>query len=171
MFKKQIVELFLNCFKIRFLISFPIFFFLPAPPPLPPLSLPPSLLLFLHFSSYSRHCQFLSSSPFTFTLFSIFLFSLLLLLPLCIILELLCPSTHSFPLFNQYTYPNFLFLHFFSFLSTSPTIANLLSFKLISGEVAEYRDAWIILHTEIRKLLNFWGKSLSDSDPRAPPHL
>lgn len=140
MCKKQIVELFLNCFEIRFLISFPIFLFLPAPPPLPPLSLPPSLLLFLHFSSYSRHCQFLSSSPFTFTLFSIFLFSLLLLLPLCIILELLCPSTHSFPFFNQYTYPNFLFLHS-SFLSTSPIIAHLLSSKLISGEVAEYRDA------------------------------
>lgn len=53
-----------------------------SPPlPLPPLSLPPPLLLFLHFSSCSRHCQFLSPSPFTFTLFSVFLFPLSLLSP------------------------------------------------------------------------------------------
>ena len=110
--RKQILELFLNCFEMRFRIS--IFLFLPAPPPTPPLFLPPPRLLFLHFSSYSRHCQFLSSSPFTFTLFSVFLFSLLLLFPLLLFSGSFAPQPIPFLfLISTPIQTFFAFLHSF----------------------------------------------------------
>ena len=124
--RKQILELFLNRFEMRFRIS--IFLFLPAPPPTPPF-LPPPLLLFLHFF------LLLPTLPIPFLLplylYPLFSFSFVFVtsLPPFIILWVLCPSTHSFPLFNQYTYSNFLC--FSSFLpASSPTIIDV-SFKLL----------------------------------------
>lgn len=126
--RKQILELSLNCFEMRVMKSFPIFLFLP-PLPLPsPLSPP----LFLHFSCYSRHCQFLSSSPFTFTLFLIFLFSLLLLFPFLLFPGSSAPQPMSFLFLINKPIPTFYtFLHSFPFPFSCPSITNLLSFRLL----------------------------------------
>lgn len=101
---------------------------LPLPPPLP--FLPP--LLFLHLSSYSRHCQFLSPSPFTFTLFLNFLFSLVLLFPFLLFSGSSAPQPISFLFIINKPIPTFYtFLHSFPFPFSCPSITNLLSFKLL----------------------------------------
>lgn len=132
---------------MRFMISFPIFLFLPAPPPTPPLSLPPPLLLFLHFFLLLPTLSIPFLPPFTFTLFSIFLFSLLLLSPLLLFLGSSAPQPiSSLSLINILTQTFYLFLHSFPFPSSSPTITNLLSFKLISSEMEEYRCLNYFIH-------------------------
>lgn len=79
-------------------MSFPIFLFLPAPPPAPPLSpppfVPPSFFLLPTLSI---------PFPLPLYLYPLFKFSFFFgtSLPLFIILWLLCPSTHFFPLYNQ----------------------------------------------------------------------
>lgn len=126
-------------------MSFPIFLFLPAPPTAPPLSPP---LLFLHFSSYSRHCQFLSSSPFTFTLFLIFLFSLLLLFPFLLFSGSSDPQLISFLFLINIPIPTFYtFLHSFPFPFSCPSITNLLSFKLLLLVKWKATEMWELFYT------------------------
>lgn len=118
-------------------------FFFPSSPFVPPFflltpdtanSFPPPLYLLPSFQFFFFLCYF--SSPF-------------------IILWVFCPSTHSFPLFNQYTYSNFLLLLLHSFPQLSATIIDV-SFKLLFP--VKWKDTEMLEHftPKMGNLLNFW---------------
>lgn len=116
------LELFLNCIEMRFMISLSSSSSLPLPQPLPFLSLPSPFVPPFFFLLPTLTIPFLPRL--TFTLFSTFLFSLSLLFPLLSFLGSSAPQPISSLFFNQYLpiQTFHLFLHSFPFPPTSPTI-------------------------------------------------